>query len=664
MTNNKKPNKYVSIHNHTCFSAADGLGYPDDHFKWCISNGLDAHAITDHGNMNGYAHAQLWVEEYNKTAEKKFKYIPGVEGYFHPDLKQWAKDKELHELSKTDKKTKHKLQDQEEVQTKLSIKTDENEDIEEIETTNQLVLEDEDATKTNKHFNPVNRRHHLVVIPKNDKGLLEVFSLVSRSFLKGFYRFPRFDASDLKELCNNGNVITSSACIGSMIGWSIFKILQGIEFDELHASLLDDKNMLDKCVNAVGEYFQLMEDSIGKGNNYLELQFNKLPAQNLVNRAILEFVKRNGIEDKLIVTCDAHYYNPDVWKERELYKKLGFMNYKDIGPESLPKSKSDLKCELYPKNAVQIWEEYQRVRKGEEWYEDDVVCDAIERSYDVAHEVLEWVKPDRSAKYPKKLLVPEDTTSFKHLVKLCKEGLIKRGLDQKQEYVDRLKYELSVIKQLDNADYFITYQKIIELAKTVGLVGPGRGSGCGSLMNYVLYITDLDPIQWKLPYERFISIYRKGSPDIDCINSKHLVVMFDKSYKIISDVKIGDYILGCDHKAHKVLQTYIRPLRNLESSLSFLVKTYDNVLGHINVVPKHKFILNNQQIIQAADVKIGDLLFTNSQLTCEVLKIELSTLNDLYVDITVEDDHRFFLIPFDVIITQTNTTILTTQYEI
>lgn len=473
----REPKRFVSLHNHTTFSVSDGLGYPEDHFKWCIENGVDAHAITDHGNMNAYAHAQLWVEDYNKKAEKPFKYLPGVEGYFHPDLESWRREKAQSDEEKgTKKEEKRKKAADDGVATSLSLKLDSNEDIEEVDLTrNSLVLEDEETSKSNKHFNPLNRRHHLVVLPINSQGLLDLFGLISKSFLKGFYRYPRFDAADLKEAAKNGNLITSTACIGGQIGWEVFRLLQGIEFNQLDQSLLDDPTLMEKCQAAIGNYWAMMEDSVGKGKNFLELQFNRLGAQNLVNRAIIEFANRNGLNDKLVVTCDAHYYNPNVWRERELYKKLGFMNYKEIDPNSLPKSRDELKCELYPKNATQIWEEYKKSKQGTNFYSDDVICDAIERTHDIAHQLIGEVKPDRTPKYPKKLLVPEDTTSFKHLVKLCKEGLIKRGLADKPEYVERLKEELGVLKQLDNADYFITYQKIIELAKGVCLVGPGRG---------------------------------------------------------------------------------------------------------------------------------------------------------------------------------------------
>jgi DNA polymerase-3 subunit alpha len=93
--------------------------------------------------------------------------------------------------------------------------------------------------------------------------------------------------------------------------------------------------------------------------------------------------------------------------------------------------------------------------------------------------------------------------------------MVKRGLSEKPEYIERLKEELGVIKAMKNSDYFISYQKIMELAREVCLVGPARGSGGGSLVAYCLYITDLDPLKWDLPFARFLSVYRKGAPDID-----------------------------------------------------------------------------------------------------------------------------------------------------
>lgn len=485
--------------------------------SFAIENGLTAHAITEHGQMTSYAHAQLWVENWNKSnAANPFKYIPGVEAYFHPDLEQWKRDKQQADDARTNAKEAKKLREkQSKLETKIIAVVDQNDETEDIEMSNALTIENEDETKSTKHFNPVNRRHHLVLLPKNGAGLQKIFSTVSQGYLKGFYRFPRIDTGMLREAAKERNIIGTSACIGGPIAFNLFQELQQHKFDALEQQLLDNGPMLEKCITAVGNSYDLMTDILGEGNFYLELQFNKLAAQNLVNRAIIEFARRNGAEKQLIVTCDAHYYSPDVWKERELYKKLGFMNYQAYSPDSLPKSKDDLKCELYPKNPAQLWDEYLRSKEGTSFYDDQMIADAIERTHDIAYGIIGDVPPDRSPKFPTERLIPKGEKSFNHLVTLCKAGLKARGLEDKQVYVDRLMEELGVIKAMKNADYFISYQKIMELARKVCLVGPARGSGGGSLVSYVLYITDLDPIKWDLPFARFLSVYRKGAPDID-----------------------------------------------------------------------------------------------------------------------------------------------------
>jgi len=515
----KFPKKFVSLHNHTTFSPHDGLGYPNEHFEFAKSNGLDAHAITEHGNFNSYAHSQLFVEEWKKKGID-FKYLPGIEAYFHPDLTEWQREKDAHNIAKQNKKDAKKLNEKhfKDVQTIITPISDSDDETLSVEMTNALTIENEEESKTLKHFNPLNRRHHLVLLPKNEEGLQQLFHLTSMSFIKGYYRFPRVDVKMIKEIVKKGNVVAQSACIAGLPAFNIFRELQKYKFDELTPSLLDDSTVLDKCVIAVGNAYEMMVDTFGKENYFLELQFNKLPAQDVVNRAIIEFAKRNGVTGQLTSAADSHYYNPDVWKERELYKKLGFMNYKEYSADSLPKSKDELKCELYPKNATQMWDEYLSAKDRYSFYDeshDEIICDAIERSHDIAHNIIGNIKPDRSVKLPKKL-VPIGQTPIQYLTRLCIEGLKKHGFDKNKVYVERLKEELGIIKDLNVAEYFITLAKILDLARDVTLLGPARGSGGGSLVNYVLYITDLDPIRWDLPFARFMSRYRVGLPDIDC----------------------------------------------------------------------------------------------------------------------------------------------------
>lgn len=494
---------------------------PNEAFEFCMQNGLTAHAITEHGQWNSFAHSQLWMEDYNKKhSDKPFRYLPGIEAYFHPDLSEWHREKDLDDRSKVDAKVAKKLRSkQEELQTKLVEVTDADDETLAIETRNALTIENEDESKSTSRFNnPINRRHHLVLLPKNSQGLQELFHLTSRSFLEAFYRFPRIDLKMIRETLTKGNVLVTSACVAGFPSWSVFRELQVKKFDELVPALLDDPIVMDRCVNAVANVYGMMTGAFGNDDYYLELQFNKLGAQDVTNRAIIEFARRNGVTDRLVVTCDAHYYNPDVWREREIYKKLGYLNYTAFSPDTLPKTKDDLKCELYPKNASQVWEEYQRSRERCSFYSasgvDEIVHGAIERTHDIAYERIGDVRPDRSIKLPKKL-VPPDRMPIDHLTLLCIAGMKKRGLRGREDYVTRLKYELDIIGRMEMPEYFITLARILDLAREVCFIGPARGSGGGSLVNYVLYITDMDPLRWDLPFERFMNLARVGIPDID-----------------------------------------------------------------------------------------------------------------------------------------------------
>jgi DNA polymerase-3 subunit alpha len=513
------PKKFVSLHNHTGFSTFDGLGYPDEHINFAIENGLDAFAITEHGHMNSYAHAQLYYEKLKKEG-KRFKYIPGAELYFHPDLDQWKNDKIEWEnkknLEKEQQKAIKKLKEKQEIKTEIILKRDSEDEVVEIDLSETTTIENEEETKNFKYFNPLNRRHHLVVLPKNSNGLLKIFKLVSKGYLEGFYRFPRIDTKMLKEAGENGDIIVSTACLGSYIAFEIFQILKKNNLESLSSNILDDYVTLEKCKLAVGNVYDVLSDCVGKNNCFLELQFNKLPAQNLINRAIISFAKQSGLENQLIVAGDSHYARPEHWKEREMYKKLGYINHQTFDSNSLPQSPSELKAELYPKNANQIWQNYLESKEADgQFYEDNLIISAIERTHEIAHNYIDEVIPDRKIKIPTSI-VPKKRTAISFLTELCIQGMKDRGLSQKQEYVARLREELEIIKKLEIAEYFITLKKILDIARSHVLLGFGRGSGVGSLVNYVLRITDVDPIEFGLLFSRFLSVHRKGLPDVDC----------------------------------------------------------------------------------------------------------------------------------------------------
>jgi DNA-directed DNA polymerase III PolC len=514
---NNRPKKFSSLHAHDGFSTFDGMGYPQEHIDYVKQNNMDSWCLTNHGHMNSFAHAYLHVEKMHKAGEN-FKFVPGCEMYVHPDLEAWKLDYEIQRAAKRgDKAALHKLREEREMLvTPLLASTDVDDETINITKLSDagVTVENEEETKSGKFYDPVKRRHHLVVLPKTSIGLQRLFHLVSRGYKEGFYRFPRVDYRMLKEAAEGGHLMITSACLGGPLCYEVFRHIQQVEFDDLHSSLLDDPSLMRKVQTGIGNAYDCLVDSVGVGNAKLEIQFNKLPAQNLVNRAIIEYARNENLVDQLVVTCDSHYAHPDHWKERELYKKLGWLNYKDFDPSKLPQSREDLKCELYPKNAEQVWDTYHSVKGDNDWYDDQLVFDAIERTHDIVHHEIGDIRPDRSVKLPS-YVVPQGLTEDKALLEACKKGLVKRDLHKNPEYIERLKTELRVIKAKKFSKYFLTMKAIFDLARKHMLVGPGRGSGAGSLVNYVLYVTDVDPIEYDLLFERFLSVHREGYPDID-----------------------------------------------------------------------------------------------------------------------------------------------------
>lgn len=462
------------------------MGLPKEHFDFVRENtrdeaGIPAMAITNHGHMNSFCHAYLYAKELNR-AGKPFKFLPGVEAYVHPDLEEWRRTKAAKELE-----------------------ADVDENIEHGGT-----VENEEESKTTKFYDPIKRRHHLVVLAKSSRGLEKLFGLVSRGYLEGFYKFPRIDYRMLKE--HRGEFVVSTACVGGPLAYSTFSSFPDAKFDELVPSLVDDPNVRERVLSRVLDDIDRIVDAVGRENFFLELQFNRLGAQHLVNRMLIEAHRRTGIP--LIVTADSHYCRPEVWREREIYKKLGWMNYSSYDASLLPQGIDELKAELYPKNAQQIWESYRQTTAGMGFYDDQLVCDAVERTHDIAFQMIGDVQPDTSVKLPS-WSVPKGKTAPEALAEACDEGMRRMGLDGRGDYVGRLKYELGVIAEKRFDEYFLTMKAITDIAAERMLIGCGRGSAAGSLVNYVLGITQVDPLKYGLIFERFINPLREEFPDID-----------------------------------------------------------------------------------------------------------------------------------------------------
>lgn len=505
------PKRFVGLHAHSGFSNFDGLSYPADHIKFITSDaqGMDAWALTDHGNGNGHAHAHSAAKKVQKSG-KKYRQLYGVEFYFVPSLTQWKIDYEAHKQSVKDAKSAA------EAAKKSAQKTDEDADDEEEDKGH--VIENEEETKADdyKEKPTWQKRYHLVAVAKNQTGLKNLYRLVKLSFKDGFYRYPRIDYDLIKKY--GEGIVWSTACLG---GYGSGIILQGEAYGKTSQQILSElQNMTDRFV-----------DAVGRDNFFLELQFNRLPKQHIVNAYMMELANQTGL--KLIATCDSHYPDPSKWQARELYKKLGWLGTQ-VDAAVLPKFE-DLKCELYPKNAQQMWDEY--TKSYSDWPDiyansEQIVKDAIERTHDIAWQMCEDTWVDTSAKLPK--LAKEGESEFNQLAKLVKEALIKEGMSDKPEYVERAKKELSDIKYLGHAAYFLTMYRIFHDAEKATLFGPGRGSGPGSLVNYLLGITQIDPLKYSLLWERFLGRHRVSWPDIDS-DAGNRDALIDSARKIFGE---------------------------------------------------------------------------------------------------------------------------------
>lgn len=488
------PKQFVGLHAHTTLSVSDGFGQPEEHIEYVTENGMDALALTEHGNMNSFPHAYLKAQELKKKG-KNFKFLPGLEAYYHPDLEAWRRTKaEIEEAKKEAKKAERDLAGLDE------------------EDVGATVENEEDSKNVSKWMNPVNRRHHLVLLAKSNKGLENMFRLVSRSYKEGFYKFPRIDRAMLKEF--GEDIVVTSACLGGVFSYDMMSQFAGVPFEEMDHTIGQKRpELYEKGMKTMMNTLDELSDAVGRENVFAELQFNKLAPQHLVNRALIDLHKRTGVT--LTAAADSHYPNPKMWQAREIYRLLGRMRFMNFSPDLLPESIEQLKCQLFPKNAEQMWNSYHEYRgEGMDFYDDDLVSKAIETTWNIAHDVIGDIKVDNALCLPK-FVVPNGMTDMQALVEACKDGLRARGLANKPEYIERLKMELLVVKEKNFARYFLTMKKIIDIAHQSLMVGAGRGSGPGALINYVLNITDLDPITNGLYFERFLNKVRAESPDID-----------------------------------------------------------------------------------------------------------------------------------------------------
>jgi DNA polymerase-3 subunit alpha len=468
--------KFVGLHAHCgAGSPFDGFGFPQDHMDYAHQNGCEALALTDHGNMNGLAYQVQHAKKMMKNG-KDFKPIFGVEAYFIEDVDEW---KLTYDQWKEDKKKRRQLDDQQSGTT----------------------IENEGETK-GKSKNEVNRSRHIVLLAMNQEGLQNIFKLISESYSgKYFYRKPRIDYNLLKQY--GGGVIASSACLGGVYAGCYWENREEGE----EAVLRSMRQTTEKMLEVFGDRW------------YGELQWNNVPEQHELNKYVIQMNKEYGLG--LISTADSHYPTPEAWKDRELYKRLGWLGKGK--PEwldmNLPTSVQEMDYELYPKNGQQMWESYRKYSKmcGVK-YDDELVKKSLEETYRIAFERIDGFMPNNTVRLPN-FVVPAGISADDYLRQLTLAGLAdlfkKKNKTPNQIYLKRLRHELGVIADRGFSKYFLTMKAISDKTNEIQLSGPARGSAAGSLVAYALGITQVDPIRYGLLFSRFLRSDATDYPDID-----------------------------------------------------------------------------------------------------------------------------------------------------
>ncbi len=321
-----------------------------------------------------------------------------------------------------------------------------------------------------------NTMSHLLLIAENELGYHNLVKLVSIANTDGFYYKPRVDHALLAQ--HSEGIIACSACLGGEIPQLI---VQG-----------EREKALERAV--------MYRDMFGQDNFFLEIQNNSIPQQAVVNKALIDMARREGFN--LVATNDAHYMDEEDYDWHEILLCVGTNSTMDD-----PKRLSFETNDFYFRSAKEMWDFF-----GEE------APDALENTVRIAERCS--VKFDLGTRdyHLPKFEIPEGETLETALEKAAFAGLDERlkGKPAPEEYIERLKYEISVINQMGFPGYFLIIADVIQACKDRGIpIGPGRGSAAGSLVAYAMKITELDPIKYGLIFERFLNPERVTMPDID-----------------------------------------------------------------------------------------------------------------------------------------------------
>ncbi|PIQ73942.1 MAG: DNA polymerase III subunit alpha [Candidatus Portnoybacteria bacterium CG11_big_fil_rev_8_21_14_0_20_44_10] len=327
-------------------------------------------------------------------------------------------------------------------------------------------------TRFDKEARIDQKAFHLLLLAKNKAGYENLIKLTTKAHLEGFYYKPRIDKELLREHADG--LIGLTACLSGEIPRAIIA------------------GNIEKAEELTAEYREIL----GPENFYLEVQHHpNLEYQEKVNQALIKLGKKLKIS--LVATHDVHYLNPDDADAQDILMAV------QTGAKTDDEGRLTMTGENFS---------LQPPEQMIKWFSE--IPEAIENTQKIVEQCNFQLKLGE-IQLPH-LKVPTGKTPEEYLKELCQRGLAQRYENITKEISDRLKYELGVIGKTGFASYFLIVQDFVNWSKNSGvIVGPGRGSAAGSLVSYLLNITDIDPLRYDLLFERFLNPERISMPDID-----------------------------------------------------------------------------------------------------------------------------------------------------
>lgn len=328
-------------------------------------------------------------------------------------------------------------------------------------------------SRLNKQAGIDKDRYHLVLLSKNNQGYKNLMKLTTLAHLEGYYYKPRVDMELLKRY--HGGIICLSGCIDGLI-----------------PSLIQ-AGAVEEAEEKIKQFLEIFGDDY-----YLELQKHpKIESYEKVNEKLILLSRKYGIP--IVATNDIHYLEPEDAYAQEIL--LCIQTQRSILEKNRPLSMI---------NSPDFYFRSPEEMKGLFIQYEEAIANTLKiaKGCNVEIETGKWILP----KFP----IPEEETAESYLKEKALQGLESRFVRVTEELKGRLTYELSVISQKGYAPYFLIVSDFVNWAKRRGIaVGPGRGSAAGSLVAYVLEITEVDPVRFNIPFERFLNPNRPSPPDFD-----------------------------------------------------------------------------------------------------------------------------------------------------